>query len=316
MSDDQRRTAPGERALAVRAGLSRAELDQLRQGEIEADIVAALIDRSAGLAAPAPPAEGDLLPNGTGWRVGQGGRAERMHPRLWLLSVRAGALGGLGPTWASLLGIHHSFVIAMGLGLMPIGLLFGAVHLSAAIRLRPLRRAPRHFSVADCPSGTTVRIDGVVVSDATVPTLFAGAPAVLFTSVFGAGQQTQGIDFHLDLDGGERVRVAVRGAMLLDRPRRSRESPACGPVRVDWSTDHGRPRLTSDIFAGPSLRSRLFAWRRRYEAVIAPGDRVEVCGVLHHEPDPDARAPFARQMPTRAVIREGNKLPLLVRRLG
>jgi hypothetical protein len=37
--------------------------------------------------------------------------------------------------------------------------------------------------------------------------------------------------------------------------------------------------------------------------------------VLHHEPDPDVLAPFARQMPVRAVLRASDKYPLLVRRL-
>jgi hypothetical protein len=274
------------------------------------------MDISAGLAAPAPPPEGDLIPNGTGWRLSQGTVAERMHPRLWGLAMRSGVvLFGFGATQTTLLGIH-SLLATTALSVAPLVLFMGALNVSVAIKLHPLRRAPRPPQLADCPPGTTVRLQGVVVSDATVPTLFRGAPAVLFKSVVGSGHQTQGIDFDLQLEGGERVRIAVRRAMLLDRPLRTREPPACGPVRVDWASEPGRPRLASDIFSAASLLSRIRAARPRYEAAIAPGDRIEVCGVLHQEPDPDARAPFSRQLPVRTVIRAGNELPLLVRRLG
>jgi hypothetical protein len=315
MSDEPRSLAPSQRALAVACGLTREEVARLHRGELDADVITALVEVSAGLAAPAPPPEGDLVPNGTGWRLSQGNAAQRIHPRLWRWVFRMAWLGSFGPFWATLLGLPHSFIATLLLGVAPFGVLHTGTHLSARRALRTLERAPSPTRIVDAPSGSSVRLEGMVVSEATVPTLFRGIPAVLFKSRLGGAVQTQGIDFDLRLDGGERVRVSVRDALVGDRPERAPGPPACGPVKVVWGPERGQAQLASDIFAGPSLLGRLRDARRRYEAVIAPGDRIEVCGVLHHEPDPDARAPFSRQMPTRAVIRAG-KLPLLVRRLG
>jgi hypothetical protein len=172
------------------------------------------------------------------------------------------------------------------------------------------------LELEDCPNGATVRVAGVISSEATVPSLFRAQPSVLFKSAIRSAEQTQGIDFALDLDNGQRVRICVRRALLVDRPLRTREPPACGPVSVDhWSDGRGGFSLKSDMFTGPSWWARLFGPARRYEASVGPGDRVEVCGVLHHEPAPDDLGPFARQMPIRAVLRAPARYPLLVRRL-
>jgi hypothetical protein len=301
-------------ALAAAGERSRPELPRLRKGPLDADTVVAMMEWTRGLVAPAAPADGDLIHNGTGWRVGDGGPAQRLHPRLWWWATRSGCLAGLGYTWAFLLGIPGSIVASMLLGIAPYALSIGALRLFAAVELRSLKQAPRPERLSDCPSGSKVRVAGVIAPTRTVPTLFRGQPAVLFKSVIAEVQQTQGIDFDLDLDDGQRVRISVRGALLLDRARRTREPPACGPVSVD-RCERRRLALSSQLLSGPSLTARLFGGRRRYEASVAPGDRVEVCGVLHHEPAPDALGPFARQMPTRAVLRAGPRLPLLVRRL-
>jgi hypothetical protein len=294
--------------------LSRAELRRLRRGELDADRVAELMELTRGLVAPVAPPAGDLVPNGTGWRVGEGSLGFRLYPRLSRWAWHSGVFAGFGPTWATLLGIHHSYAAMLALGVLPTAVFLGSVQLAVGVRARRLWRAPRPARLEDCPSGTSVRVTGVVSSGTTVPTLFRGEPSVLFKSVVGLAQQTQGIDFELDLENGQRARVCVRGAALVDRARRTREPPACGPVSIDHWSDRGRPRLKSDLFTGPSLWARLTGASRRYEASVGPGDRVEVCGVLHHEPDPDVLAPFARQMPVRAVLRAGDQHPLLVRR--
>jgi len=314
MSDDAR--DPGERALAVTGGLSTADVARLRRGELDARTVSALMEKTAGLAAPPAPPEGDLIPNGTGWRLGEGGPLKRIHPRLWKWALRSAALTGFGPTWAILLNVQHSFLASISLGVLPFALMYGSFSLLATMKLRALMRAPTRANLAEGQPGETVRLEGVVAPGPSVPTLFRGRPAVLFMSAAGAVQQSQGIDFDLDMAGGQRVRVSVRRALLLDRLTRTREPPACGPISVDLSPEPGGNRLTSNLLNDPSPLSYLFGEGRRYEASIGPGDRVEVCGVLHHEPDPDARAPFARQIPIRTVIRAGSKQPLLVRRLG
>ena len=287
----------------------------MRRGELDADRVAELMDLTRGLVAPVAPPDGHLVPNGTGWRVGEGRLSVRLYPRLSTWAMRSGAFSGMGFTWANLLGIHNSAALAVVLGVLPIAAFVGSIRLTAGMVARRLWRAPRPARLEECPTGTAVRLAGVISSQATVPTLFRAKPAVLFKSVVGFAEQTQGIDFALDLEDGQRVRICVRRALLVDRARRTREPPACGPVSVDhWSERH-RFRLKSDLFSGPSLWARLFGAARRYEASVGPGDRVEVCGVLHHEPAPDDRAPFARQMPVRVVLRAPAKYPLLVRRL-
>jgi hypothetical protein len=294
--------------------LSRADLARLRRGELDADTVAALMDRTRALVAPEAPLEGDLIPNGTGWRIGEGSLALRLYPRLWTWALSSGAFAGFGPTWANLLGVSHSLALAVLLGLVPPTLFAGVVRGAVAVVERRLWSAPRVERLLDCPSGTLVRVAGVIASGAVVPTLFRATPSVLFKSAVGLAEQTQGIDFELDVEDGQRAHVCVRRAVLLDRARRTREAPACGPVSVDSWSERRRSKLKSDLFTGPSLWRRIIGPGRRYEASVGPGDRVEICGVLHHEPAPDALAPFARQMPVRAALRAG-KYPLLVRSL-
>lgn len=267
-----------------------------------------MIDRTAGLLAPAARLEGELVPNGVGWRLGEGGPTRRLFPRLLRWSFWWGALGYVGSNGASFLGLSPD--LAFLVGLLHFTAYLGAVRLAAELRVRRLWRAPRAERPSDWPSGTAVRLTGVVAPAATVPSLFRGTPAVLFKSATGFAQRTQGIDFDLDLEGGQRARICVRRALLVDRATRTSEPPACGPV-----TAHEH-RLASALFTGPSLWGRLFGPGRRYEAAVGPGDRVEVWGVLHHEPAPDALAPFARQMPTRPVLRAPTRGLLLVRRLG
>jgi hypothetical protein len=306
MSDDGSKS----RDLAVRGEITRAELARLRRGELDADTIKALMQLSQGLGAPAAPPEGDLVPNGTGWRVGEGGPTLRLYPRALRGALWTGAILCYG-NWAMALGLApSSFLLVMLANLLPLAALVGAVRVATGVTLRRLARAPAVERLADCASGAAVRVTGVVADGPTVRTLFRGSPAVLFKSAVPMAQQTQGIDFDLDLESGERARISVRRAMLLDPGRRTHEPPACGPVGVDGN------RLTSLIFRPPSLLARLLGRARHYEVSVAPGDRIEVCGVLHHEPAPEALAPFAREMPTRAVVRAPRGKPLLVRRVG
>jgi len=106
----------------------------------------------------------------------------------------------------------------------------------------------------------------------------------------------------------------VRGAFLVDRPTRTQQAPACGPVYAGPCSEGFRARLRSALLAEPSPLFRSFG--DRYESSVGPGDRVEVFGVLHTELAPDAAAPFARLAPRRFVLRATGRQPLLVRRLA
>jgi hypothetical protein len=289
--------------------LSRADLRRLRRGELSAEVVSAWMEKTRGLAAPAPPRAGDLVENGTGWLVGTGRPDYRYAPRVWrVASAAAAGLGAQGNLWAMLLGLHHpSLALVMSLGLGPALASFGAAVASTRWRIR--RRFDRaHFPgrLSDTAPGTSISLAGTVAEQPAVPTLFRGVPAVLFRNRIGAADETRGIDFWLTLDDGQSVRIAVREAILVDTPLRTREPPACGPVKRGWFV--APARLESSI-----LRPALWT-RARYESAIAPGDRVEVCGVLHREATETA-GPFDRQLPVISVLRAAKGAPLLVRSL-
>src|SRR5437762_9831859 len=147
---------------------------------------------------------------------------------------------------------------------------------------------------------------------AAVPTLFRGLPAVLFRNCIGNADEVRGIDFELDLDGGQQARVCVRGALLVDRPTRAQQAPACGPVYAEPCAEGFKARLRSALLVEPSPVFRAFG--SRHESSVGPGDRIEVAGVLHHEPAPEAAEPFTRRIPIALVLRAGAGQPLLVRR--
>jgi hypothetical protein len=281
---------------------------------LDPNAVAALAARAAGLSAPAAPPEGDLAPNGVGWRIGVGDLEQQVYPALakrargflaavsWLMIV-AGGISAVGPLkWPVL---WSSLAVA----------LFGLRASGRRVR-QQLRRARRVACLDDVPDGTLVRVVGVIPPQATVPTLFAGVPAVLSRNKMGAAEETRGVDFVLDLDGGEQAKVAVRRSFLLDRLRRRREPPACGPLTTE-AVD-GVHFLRSDMLRNLGLQSSFGPLYSpipaRYESSVGPGDRVEVCGVVHHELAADVVPRSSRQIPTRAVLAAGEDTPLLVRR--
>jgi hypothetical protein len=130
----------------------------------------------------------------------------------------------------------------------------------------------------------------------------------------GWADETRGLDFLLALDNGEQAKVAVRGSFLVERPKRTHEPPACGPVSpeaVMSSPDSlGRHHiLRSDMLRSDPLFPRLLG---RYESSVGPGDRIEVCGVVRQVLAPELRS--LREVPTRPVLGAGEETPLLVRR--
>jgi hypothetical protein len=293
---------------------SRRELLRLRRGDLDPDAVAALAERAVGLSAPAAPPEGDLAPNGVGWVIGAGDLQQQVYPDLanrarWLplfLPFALAVLGEISPSQ----GVYRSALIAS------CAVAWVGLRAPWNRAKRQLRRASRVTRLDDVPDGSLVRVVGVIRPQATVPTLFAGVPAVLSRSRMGPAQETRGVDFVLELETGEQAKVAVRRSFLLDRPQRRREPPACGPVTTDTVDDVHV--LRSDMLRelGLSANSGPISGRssRRYESSVGPGDRVEVCGVVHHEVSADVVPRSSRQVPTRAVLSAGENIPLLVRR--
>jgi hypothetical protein len=293
--------------------MSPGELKQLHRGELIPAEVALWTARMRGLTAPGPPAGGDLPPNGTGWLLNVTPFFRRRHPRLYLAVVCCAGAGALIAQWADLLALHRPpLTVAMLLGalvpLVMVALLAVAAH--HALR-RAFARATRPTCLADAAPGSLVCLTGVIATQASVPTLFRGVPAVLARNSIGSADEVRGIDFEIDLDGSERAWVCVRGAFLVDPPTRAAQAPACGPVYAEPSAEGFGARLRSALLVEPSSVFRLLGTRR--ESSVGPGDRVEVAGVLHHELAAESADPFARLMPTRFVLRADHR-PLLVRR--
>jgi hypothetical protein len=294
--------------------MSREELGQFRRGELSPAEMAAWLQRTRGLAAPDPPPEGDLPPNRTGWLVGIEALGGRLHPRLPLLVACCAVAGALLAICAEAFASDRTpLIVPMLLGaLLPLALVYP---LELAARYRMQRRfgsAARPPRLADAPPGRCVCLSGVIARQPAVPTLFRGIPAVLFRNCVHDADEVRGIDFDLELDGGEQAHVSVRRAFLVDRPTRAPEAPACGPVYAEPTSEGFGARLRSALLVERSPVFRTLG--ARHESSVGPGDRVEVVGVLHHELAPDAAAPFARLPPTRFVVRAGARRPLLVRR--
>jgi hypothetical protein len=291
--------------------LDRVQRERLRRGELDADVVTAWMERTRGLAAPPAPPTGELAPNGCGWLLGVGSPEYRFYPRFWQWSrALSGGFPGIATALGSEMGIHSiPALIAMGVAPM-IALLSASSLCGRTVLGRRWSQASRPARLAEVRPGTLVRVAGVVAEQPTVSTLFRGIPAVLFRNRIGGADETRGIDFVLDLPGGERVQIRARSAALLDTPRVTHEPPACGPVAPELWGRGGALRLRSTLMTGDRVLVR--AWRRG-ESSVGPGDQIEVCGVLDHEEAPDRASAFDRHFPVAVVIRSTGAVPLLVR---
>jgi hypothetical protein len=269
-----------------------------------------LLERTTGLTAPPAPAEGDLVPNQSGWLIGAGqppwmksGSASKRAQVVAMLSYSLSLAGMelLHWRWA---------ILAL---LAPLAYSVGASTFPRGRVKRQLAQAGQVVSLVGVPEGTLVRVSGTILPQATVPTLFRGIPAVRFRNRMGMADETRGFDFLLALDNGEQAKVAVRGGFLLEPPKRTWVPPACGPVSPEavMNSDGftGAYTLRSDMLRRDPLFARLLG---RYESSVGPGDRVEVCGVVRHVPAPELRTP--RGVPTRPLIGANEEMPLMVRR--
>ena len=271
-----------------------------------------------GFMAPVPAeAEGEgqgnaLGANGTGWLIGIGGNAARSFPRAMAMAYRAFPLCCLGPSLAQMFHLP-GLPGALAAGFAPLLGFFAAAKLTADARLcRQMALTPPSPTLADPAPGTLVRVRGLIVDQPTIPSLFRGRPAVLTRNRVGPGEETRGIDFWLQDAAGQRLRVQVRGAFLLDRPTRLHDLPICDPVSCDWSNWTG-PRLRPHLPTARPLRHRLLP-PRLFESAVGPGDEIEVCGLVERETGPEGVARPGRGTPLYWALRGSARTPLLVRR--
>jgi hypothetical protein len=274
-------------------------------------------ERSVGLRAPPAPRQGPLVPNGTGYLLAVGPSSLRLHPRL-----------GPWARWSPVLTLPVVAVTPFLLVPAPYGPLGAALvaalacwlpwaALGAATRARLKRHlsgAPLLTSWRQAKPGQVVRLEGTVPEQPTAPSLFSNSPTVLATSQYGGATETRGIDFHVRLADGDEVHLSAREALLLGRSRRIRGLPACGPLAV--SLDGGEPRLASALLAVQGWVGRLLRFSAR-ELTLAPGDRVELCGTVDHQPEPDKKGQggFGRGPAFRTVLIPSAGIPVLVRKI-
>ncbi len=282
-------------------------------------------EQSAGLRAPPAPEDGALVPNGTGYLLAVGPVSQRIYPRT---AAVARVLSGLslpvvvampfllvpapyGPLGVAVLGALACW--------LPRALLDGITRSRLAHRMRitPAHAATAAATAPARPAaarrGQVVRFTGTVAEQATVASLFTGRPVVLATSDCAGVAETRGIDFDVQLAGGERVRVPARDALLLGRGQRVHGQPSCGPLTLTVSD--GAARLQSALLSTDGWLARLFGMTAR-ELTLGPGDRVEVCGALDFEEDRDMQRGFARGPALRAVLRPAGGVPVIVSKLG
>jgi hypothetical protein len=266
-----------------------------------------------GFMAPVPGATEALAPNGTGWLLGIGGAATRSYPRAVTAAFRAFPLACLGPSFAQMLDVP-GLAGALGLGFGPLVLFLALTKVWADARLRrQIARTPPSPTLADPAPGSLARVRGIILEQPTISSLFRGKPAVLSRNRVGAAEETRGIDFWLEDPTGQRIRVEVRDAFLLDRPTRLHDLPICDPVSCDWSSLAG-PRLRPHLPHARPLRHRLLP-PRLFESAVGPGDEIEVCGLVHRSAGPEGLAGPGRGTPLYWAIRGDQHRPLLVRRV-
>lgn len=183
----------------------------------------------------------------------------------------------------------------------------------AARFLRRLRAAtlPRLERLADVPpQAESVRVEGSIVPlGPGFETPGHKAPAVFARSIFVVPtpyrrdaatytDETRGTDFCIRLPSGETISVFARDVRLEDPPRPSRAPNLAELARRGSQVgERGRPMVR--------------------EAVLRPGDRIEVYGVLIRQVAPQGHALLGRGTPliTRLVPPSGAS-HLWVRRLG
>jgi hypothetical protein len=116
--------------------------------------------------------------------------------------------------------------------------------------------------------------------------------------------EIRGIDFAVDLDGGETVVVAARGAYLLP-PSDSLFDMVC--YRASDAITAPLGRVVRRVAEGEVIESVAA------ELVVSPGDEVEVFGVLDWEVTPAAYGAPGRGLGLSPVLRGSGRAPLVVR---
>jgi hypothetical protein len=179
-------------------------------------------------------------------------------------------------------------------------------------------RSPGQHSLAGRRRGDIVKVRGRVAAGPTFETIGLRRPAVMAsyagTVTYVTGHitdglsrplhETRGLDFSVELENGERIVVRPSDAYFLSQPPETR--------RLFWGRNmQGLPtplRRLARLDAHGAVTETILG-----ETSLAPGEEVEVLGVLDHEVSPEAAA-AGRGARLQAVLRSGPLTPLLIRR--
>lgn len=191
-----------------------------------------------------------------------------------------------------------AFYLGLGLLFLP-----PAIYLLRALFLiRPVQRlvlardrrrarVPAVTTLAGAPEGRWIRVRGQVTAGAGF-TSASGRPNVVLAAYLGTvsglfsggrrarvGWELHGVDFQLALEGGEQATVRVTRATWLDRP-----------VRFPADLASRRPLASRQIGRAEPRRCDEQVACVYDERVLAPGDWVEVTGLVRREVDPAVEA--------------------------
>lgn len=164
--------------------------------------------------------------------------------------------------------------------------------------------------------GELLHVRGKVRARQTLAALLDGRPAVYRRlTVFGAGQRVvheAAVDFSIVDESGEAAIVLTDGARLLaPEPRRVRLDadavarlaalplpPGPGQYVAHWLDRHAAGKRVAKIEAG--------------EVLLTDGAAVEIVGYKTRLVDQTVQSRLERDLPTRATLRSGRDLPLLL----
>jgi len=183
-------------------------------------------------------------------------------------------------------------------------------------RVRRIARGEADLSALRARAdGDLVHVRGRVVATETLPGHLSGAPAVFRRVRFALGLRyyffhEAAVSFDVVDESGEHLPVQVHDARLV-APELTWE-----PIPPDRHYDLVET-IPEDL--GPSItRARARFLDRPHgdrlgnELLITPGDLVDVVGEKSRVPDFTQAERMHREMPTRAILRSGRALPLVI----
>lgn len=234
-------------------------------------------------------------------------------------AIWTGVVGGV--LTAAALGPGLVIVLGKGVALLAVGGAYlgdRAARAALKARLGRLARGQvRLDALAREPDGELIHVRGRVRAYGVLPGFLHGAPAVYRRMIFVLGGSKvvheAAVDFGLVDEAGELITVSVARSRLLlpgggadadraDYPDLPRFLELPLPPSLGRTVERARLRLERGGAAPVSA----------CEFLVRDGDEVEIVGYKTRVVDPTVGMRLERETPTRAALRSGRELPLLI----